>query len=92
MIGYVQCDCSICNVHSLKEKRSVIKSVVTKIKQRFNVSIAELDHHDKWQRATIGIAVVANSQKRAEQELQKVIKTIESHHLIEVIHIEYEWL
>lgn len=92
MIGYVRCECSLFNIHSLKEKRSVVKSVITKIKQRLNVSIAEIDDNDNWHRATIGIAAVSNSQKKAEQELQKALKMLESHYQIEVMKMEFEWL
>lgn len=92
MIGFVRCDCSLYDVHSLKEKRSIIKSIIARLKQRFNVSVAELDFQDVWQRTVIGIAVVANSRKRAEQELQKALEMIESNTRIEMIEIEYEWL
>lgn len=92
MIGYVRCECSLFNVHSLKDKRSVVKSVIAKIKQRYNVSIAEIDDNDNWHRATIGMAVVANSQKKAEQELQKALKILESNYQVEVIKLEFEWL
>lgn len=92
MIGYVHCECTLFNIHSLKDKRSVIKSAITKIKQRCNVSIAEIDNNDHWHRATIGIATVSNSQKKAEQELQKAIKMLESNYQIEVIKMEFEWL
>lgn len=92
MIGYVRCECSLFDIHSLKEKRSVVKSVITKIKQRFNVSIAEIEDNDNWHRATIGIAIVSNSRKKAEQELQKALKLLESHYQIEVTHLEFEWL
>lgn len=92
MIGYVRCECSLFNIHSLKDKRSVVKSIITKIKQRYNVSIAEIDNQDDWHRATIGIAGVANSQKKAEQELQKALKMLESNYQIEVIKMEFEWL
>lgn len=92
MIGYVRCECSLFNVHSLKDKRSVVKSVIAKIKQRYNVSIAEIDDNDNWHRATIGMAVVANSQKKAEQELQKALKILEANYQVEVIKLEFEWL
>lgn len=92
MIGFVRCECSIYDSQSLKEKRSVIKSITARLKQRLNVSVAELNYQDLWQRTMIGVAVVANSQKRAEQELQRAIKIIESNDRIEIIDTEYEWL
>ncbi len=92
MIGFVRCDCSLFDVHSLKEKRSILKSVITRLKQRLNVSVAELDFQDAWQRTAIGIAVVANTRKRAEQELHKAIKMVERDARVEIIRIEFEWL
>lgn len=92
MIAFVRCDCSLYDVHSLKEKRSIVKSITARLRQRFNVSVAELDYHDVWQRTMIGIAVVSNSRKRAEQELHKAIKLIEKDLTVEIINAEYEWL
>ncbi len=51
---------------SLKEKRSILQSILTKSRNHFNVSIAELDFHDKWQRSVMGIACVNSSPKKAE--------------------------
>ncbi len=92
MIGFVRCDCTLYEVQSLKEKRSVVKSITTRLKQRFNISVAELEHQDLWQRTTLGIAVVAVSKVRAEQELQKAIKLIDSHEQVEIIQTGFEWL
>lgn len=49
--------------HSLKEKRKVVKSLKDKLKSRFNVSVAEVNHQELWQRATIAIARVTPSPK-----------------------------
>ncbi|PWA13545.1 DUF503 domain-containing protein [Pueribacillus theae] len=92
MIGYVLCECLIYDVQSLKEKRSVVKSIISRLKQRFNLSVAEIDYHDIWQRTAFGIAVVAISQTRAEQELQKAIKLIDADERIEITKTIYEWL
>lgn len=92
MIGFVRCDCTLYEVQSLKEKRSVVKSITARLKQRFNISVAELEHQDLWQRTTLGIAVVAVSKVRAEQELQKAIKLIDSHEQVEIIQTRFEWL
>ena len=92
MIGFVRCEYLIYDVMSLKEKRSVVKSITLRLKQRFNVSVAELDYHDIWQRTEIGITTIAIDQKRADQELQKVIKFIDSDGRVELIKTVYEWL
>ena len=62
--------------HSLKGKRQVIKSITTRIKNRFNVSIAEVDNQNLWQLATLGIASVSNHRRHADETLSNVIKFI----------------
>ena len=92
MIGFVRCQCIIYHTHSLKEKRGIIKSLIVRMKQQLNVSTAELDFHDVWQRTEFGIATVAVDRKRAEQELQKALNMIDSDERLEVTNIEFEWL
>jgi uncharacterized protein YlxP (DUF503 family) len=64
---------------SLKGKRSVIKSMVTRIGREFNVSIAEVDAQDAWQRAVLGVACVSGSASYAHGLLERVVQWIESH-------------
>ena len=56
--------------HSLKEKRSVVKSLKDRLHDRFNVSVAETGHQDVWQRAELTACVVAGQKKIAESVLQ----------------------
>src|SRR2546421_620051 len=58
-------DLRIRAVRSLKEKRHVVKSLTGSLRARFNVSVAEVDHHDLWQRAAIGVSVVTADLRRA---------------------------
>jgi uncharacterized protein YlxP (DUF503 family) len=62
--------------HSLKGKRQVIKSITTRIKNKFNVSIAEVDNQNLWQLATLGIASVSNHRRHADETLSNVVKFI----------------
>jgi len=62
--------------HSLKGKRQVIKSIITRLQNKFNVSIAEIDDQDLWQLATLGIACVSNRRKHADEVLANVVKFI----------------
>lgn len=64
-------------VHSLKEKRSIVKSIIEKVKHRFNVSIAEVENLDMHQSIVIGIACVSNSAKHSNCCIQNVIDYIE---------------
>ncbi|ATW23676.1 DUF503 domain-containing protein [Candidatus Formimonas warabiya] len=76
---------------SLKDKRRVLKSVIERVKNKFNVSIAEVDRQDNWQIAVIGIAVVSNNSVHVNQVLNNVAHFIEdASDEIEVIHVLME--
>jgi uncharacterized protein YlxP (DUF503 family) len=64
-------------VHSLKEKRMVVKSIIDKVKHRYNVSIAEIENHDMHQSIVLGIACVSNSTSHADSSIQDVLNYIE---------------
>ena len=75
---------------SLKDKRQVVKSVVERLRQNFNVSIAEVADLDLWQKATIGIAVVSNDGQHANRVLDKVLDHLESFPEFSVGEVEME--
>jgi len=58
--------------HSLKDKRHHIKSLKDRLRSKFNVSVAEIDYQDLWQRGLVAVATVSGDQSRAEQVLQNV--------------------
>jgi uncharacterized protein YlxP (DUF503 family) len=64
-------------VHSLKEKRSIIKSIISKVKHRFNVSIAEIENQDLHQSIVIGVACISTDKKHADSTIQNVLNYIE---------------
>jgi uncharacterized protein YlxP (DUF503 family) len=66
---------------SLKDKRRVVKSVVDRLRPRFNVSIAEVDHQESWGTAVLAIACVSNSSAHAHAMLEKVVSTIDRERL-----------
>lgn len=70
---------------SLKEKRFVIKSIKGRIANKFNVSVAETDHLDKWQRATLGVAIVSNEQQLIRSTFDEIVRLIESSGDAEII-------
>lgn len=67
--------------HSLKGKRKVLKSLVTRIHNRFNVSAAEVDDHDSWQMVSLGITCVTNDERHASQVMAAIIAFIRSERL-----------
>lgn len=85
LIGTLNVEMYIPGTASLKQKRFVLKSIKTKIRNRFNVSVAEVEHQDKWQRATLGIACVANERRFLDESLSKVLNFIINDDRIEII-------
>ncbi|MCH7760363.1 DUF503 domain-containing protein [candidate division TA06 bacterium] len=76
--------------HSLKEKRSVIKSLKDTLRNQFNISIAEMDHQDLWQRAILGVALIAPNTRFANQVLSKVVKAVEGDLRVELLDYKIE--
>ena len=78
---------------SLKGKRQVLKSIVSRIRNKFNVSVAEVDNHDQWQLATIGISCVSNDNRYTNEVLSKVVDfVINSRFEVEILDYEIEIL
>jgi uncharacterized protein YlxP (DUF503 family) len=92
IVGLAACECIIYDAHSLKEKRAVLQRVMTRLKQRYNVSVAEVDFQDTWQRSKIAVAVVASARVPAEVELQHALKFIDSFPEMERTITDIEWL
>jgi uncharacterized protein YlxP (DUF503 family) len=64
--------------HSLKGKRQVLRSIKDRVRGKFNVSIAESDGHDMWQRAELGICQVGNDRPFVDRALREVVNFIDS--------------
>jgi uncharacterized protein YlxP (DUF503 family) len=77
-IGVLTLHLSIDQADSLKDKRQVLRSLIAHLKQKFNISVAEVDGLDVWRRATLGVSVVSNEAKFANQVLNKVADHVES--------------
>jgi len=66
------------DVDSLKGKRHVLKGLKQKVRQRFEVAVAEVDHHDMWQRATLAVACVSHESRHANEVVSKALDFIEN--------------
>jgi uncharacterized protein YlxP (DUF503 family) len=78
---------------SLKGKRQVLKSITSRVKDRFNVSIAEVDANDLWQLAVLGISCVSNDGRQANEVLSKVVDFVtQGRFEVEVLDYEVEIL
>jgi len=77
VVASVCIGCLVRDSSSLKDKRQVIRSLKDRIRSHFNVSVAEVDHQDLWQLATIGVSVVAVDAQSARHVLEQVIRFVE---------------
>jgi uncharacterized protein YlxP (DUF503 family) len=73
---------------SLKDKRQVCRSLIDKTRQRFNVSVAEVDTQDIHQTLTIGVAVVSGDTSHAQRSLDEIIRCMEEHADAELTEVE----
>lgn len=64
---------------SLKEKRSQVKPLLSRLGKEFNVGVAELDYQDKWGEALIGCVTLSNDGAHTQRALQKIVPWVERH-------------
>lgn len=91
-IGCLQVELLIPDSTSLKEKRMVLNSIKQRLRNKFNISIAEIDHQNLWQRATLGIAMVSNGNQHVSQALDKILGFIDDQDHSQVIDYQIEIL
>lgn len=85
LVALERFDLRIPGCGSLKEKRHVVKTLTNAIRSRFNVSVAEVDHHDLWQRTTLAVAAASGEQFHVRRVLHEVERLIERWDEVEVI-------
>ena len=78
-LGVLTLQIEIPGCKSLKDKRSRLKPLLTRLHREFNVSVAEIDHNDFWQSAIIACALISNSPKHSQRVLQKVVSWVEEY-------------
>jgi uncharacterized protein len=76
-VGLLTLEIYLPYAHSLKEKRAVLRKIRDRIRARFNVAVAELDHRDVWQHATLGVVSVSDSQPLLDAVLRDVLRESE---------------
>lgn len=81
----LELDLRLPHCHSLKDKRAVVKTILNGAHRRFGVSVAEVEHQDKWQRASLGFAVVSGRSGVADDVLAKVERFVLSFPEVELI-------
>ena len=85
IIGALELELRFSEPQSLKEKRMILKSLVTRIRNQFNVAIAEIDGMDLWQTSSLAIAAVGRETKQVNEVLDRVTNFAESVRGVEII-------
>jgi uncharacterized protein len=88
LVAFERFDLRIPACHSLKEKRHVVKTLTNAIRSSYNVSVAEVEHQDLWQRAALGVAAVGGQEHHLRKVLHNVEKLVERWAEVEVISTE----
>ncbi|MGZ8422599.1 MAG: DUF503 domain-containing protein [Nitrospira sp.] len=90
IVGLCTVELFIPDGHSLKDKRRVLQSVKTRVRDKFNVSVAEVGEQDLWQKAILGLACVANEPAHVNQVLDQAVNLIRAVPTIQLVrsHIE----
>jgi hypothetical protein len=91
-VGLLTAELMIETANSLKDKRQVLKSLIAHLRNEFNVSASEVDDHDVWRRAVIGVAVVASDGRFVNEVLDKVVDHIERDPRVDLGHYDIETL
>ncbi|WP_126426460.1 DUF503 domain-containing protein [Brevibacillus marinus] len=78
MVGVARVELHLPACQSLKEKRSIVKSLIARLRNKFNVSVAEVAYLEQWQRTELVIAAVANEHAFLQRELAQVIQMVET--------------
>jgi hypothetical protein len=77
VVGVLRLEVLLPENHSLKGKRSVLRTIKARVQNKFNVSIAECEDHDLWQRATLGVSQVGADERHVDACLREVVRFIE---------------
>lgn len=85
VVGTAVVELRVHGSRSLKQKRGVVRSIAKRLRNRLNVSVAEVGGQDTWQRAVLGLATVAASGPAARARLEEALEQVEAMHLAEAV-------
>jgi uncharacterized protein YlxP (DUF503 family) len=85
LVSTLKVDLLLRESRSLKDRRRVLNSLKDRIRSKFNVSIADVGEQDSWHRAVLGVAVVSNDGRFANEVLSKVLRLVESEPRVEIV-------
>jgi len=92
VVGVLTIEIFVREATSLKRKRRVLKSLLDRLKAKFNIAVAEVGKQDAWQFSTIGVSTVSNESAHAHKILSAVVSFIEAHGEVELLDYSTEIL
>lgn len=91
IIGLCTLEFHLPGCRSLKEKRKFLNSFRSRVSNKFNVAVSEIDHHDLWQRSSIGVVSLAVEREPIDRMFQKVLREAERQHDAQLIGVQVEF-
>lgn len=88
LVGVLSLELFLEGADSLKGKRQVLRSLLERLKHRYNVSVAEVGRQDSWKYATVGVSAVSGDMAHLDKMLNVVVRFIENHHGVEIINMQ----
>jgi uncharacterized protein YlxP (DUF503 family) len=92
IVGVCTVELFLSDSQSLKDKRRVLLSLKDRLREKFNLSVAEVDGQDLWQKAVLGVACVANEGRHVNQVLDQALNVIRNHPAVEIVQSRVELL
>ena len=92
VVGVLTLELYLGEAASLKGKRKVLKSLLDRLKHRFNISVAEVGRQDSWQYATVGISAVSGENAHMQRVLASVERFVEEHNGVEILQVQREFI
>ena len=89
-VGVARFELRLPGCSSLKEKRSALRGLIGLIRQKFNAAVAEVDHQDQHQRASVGVSVIADTQFHVRRMLHEVERHVQIYPRVETIAVSVE--
>jgi len=89
-VGVARFELRLPGCSSLKEKRSALRGLTGLIRQKFNAAVAEVDHQDQHQRASVGVSVIADTQFHVRRMLHEVERHVQIYPRVETIAVSVE--
>jgi len=85
VVGLLTLELFLPDAHSLKDKRSLVRPLIQRLRRDWNVSVTEVGHQDAWQRATLAVASVNTSTPQVHHTLDEILRHVEGQHTIHLL-------